>query len=236
MPHLHFGGHDWQLLADHALFWPKRQALIVADLHFEKASWFALSGQYLPPFDSVATLSRLTTLVKQHDAQELWCLGDNFHDDAGPARLSEEARILLAQLAAATQIIWITGNHDDGAQFIGESHIEATVDGVVLRHEARPGELRPELSGHFHPKVKVQTAVRHITRPCFVHSGNHLILPAFGALTGGLDIGHPVLSVLHGGRGQALLAANNRLLAIPLPAPATATCVGKRNKAQRQRV
>jgi uncharacterized protein len=91
---------------------------------------------------------------------------------------------------------------------------------VMLRHEAQPGETRPELSGHFHPKLRIATTARSITRPCFVASRQHLILPAFGALTGGLDVGHPALLAVHQGVGEALVATSNRLHRAPLPTPA----------------
>ena len=68
---------------------------------------------------------------------------------------------------------------------------EAVVDGLVLRHEADPREPRPELSGHFHPKLRVRVRGRQVSRRCFVATATKLILPAFGALTGGLERRHP---------------------------------------------
>lgn len=211
-----FGGQRWQLLADRALFWPARRALIVADLHFEKASWFARTGQYLPPFDSEATLVRLTALANRTGATELWCLGDNFHDDDGPARMTASAMRLLDRLAAQLRLVWITGNHDDGARFAGESHAEIAVDGVVFRHEAAATETRPELSGHFHPKLRIATSARHITRPCFLAFANRMILPAYGCLTGGLDVVDPALIALHQQQGEALVVTERRLISVPL--------------------
>ena len=211
-----FGEHRWQALADRALFWPARRALIVADLHFEKASWYALSGQFLPPFDSEATLARLVRLVERTDARELWCLGDNFHDAAGPDRLSEAAQAMLAALAARARLVWITGNHDADAAFADEAHAESLIDGVVLRHEAEPGETRPEISGHFHPKFRVATAARTISRPCFVIGGNRLLLPAFGALAGGLDARDAALARFHAPDARALVATERALLSVSL--------------------
>jgi uncharacterized protein len=230
MAPLHFGGHDWQLLPERALFWPARRALIVADLHFEKASWFARTGQYLPPFDTLETLARLQRLAAKVDARELWCLGDNFHDDAGPDRLQPNAVRLLADLSAQLRLTWITGNHDDGARFSGEALVEAEIDGVVLRHEALPGEQRPELSGHFHPKVRVITAARTIARPCFLHAANRLILPAFGALTGGLDVHDPALAAFRQGDASALVVTDKRLLSLPLGQSITGRHQRRRNR------
>src|SRR5947209_5598199 len=107
-----FGGHELLALPQGALFWPARRALLVADLHLEKASWFALRGQMLPPYDSLATLADLEALVAATAAREVWCLGDSFHDIAGCDRLPQAAQDALARLTGGTHWTWITGNHD----------------------------------------------------------------------------------------------------------------------------
>ncbi len=215
-----FAGHDLVALAEGALLWPARRALIVADLHFEKASWFARHGQMLPPYDSIATLTALAALVARHDPREIWCLGDSFHDDAGVERLPMPARALLDGLMAGCRWVWITGNHDGAlaGRCAGEVCAEAWVDGMMLRHEAQAGETRPELSGHFHPKLRVRLRGRHVSRRCFVASSTRLILPAFGALTGGLDAAHPAIIGVVGDRAEALIALEDRLLRFPLAA------------------
>lgn len=185
---LSFGGHDFQVVGGKALFWPVRKALIVADLHLEKASWFAARGQMLPPHDSLATLEALAALITATGAEDIWCLGDNFHDAEGPARLLPNARTLLAQLTATTRWTWITGNHDAVLpQTIGGNVCaEMMAAGLVLRHQADVTDPRPELSGHFHPKHRSTARGRSVTRPCFVEGPSKLLLPAFGALTGGM--------------------------------------------------
>lgn len=215
-----FAGHDLVALPQGALFWPARRALLVADLHFEKASWFARFGQMLPPYDSLATLADLTALVAATDAAELWCLGDSFHDSAGCERLPATAREALTTLTARLRWVWITGNHDAGLvdHCGGEIMIEAEVEGLLLRHEAEPGEPRPELSGHFHPKLRLTVRGRRVARRCFVATDRKLILPAFGALTGGLDADHPEIVRAVGGRAEALVALEDRLLRFPLAA------------------
>ena len=174
-----------------ALFWPARSALLVADLHLEKASWFARLGQMLPPYDSLATLADLTALAASTGARET-----------------------LTALTAATRWAWIVGNHDPGFtdQCGGEIVDEAEIDGVVLRHEADPHETRPELSGHFHPKLRITHRGRLVSRRCFVATDRKLILPAFGALTGGLDATHP--EILRA--AEALVPVAERLLRFPL--------------------
>lgn len=217
---LSFAGHDFKALAEGALYWPARRALLVADLHFEKASWFAVRGQMLPPYDSIATLSDVTALVDRTDAQELWCLGDSFHDSAGCERLPEQARAMLTGLTARLDWRWITGNHDSKLldHCGGTIEEEAVVDGLVLRHEAEPGETRPELSGHFHPKLRLRLRGRHVARRCFVATETKLILPAFGALTGGLDAHHPEIIRAVGSGAQALVALESKLLRFPIAA------------------
>lgn len=215
-----FGGHDLVPMADAALFWPARGALLVADLHFEKASWFASFGQLLPPYDSVETLARLEALVTATGARELWCLGDSFHDGRGVERMPARARTMLDRLTATLDWTWVVGNHDPhlddriGGRVIDEIEVE----GVLLRHEAQPGETRPEISGHFHPKLRITVRGRRIARRCFVHSDRKIILPAFGALTGGLDAADPAIGRAVGRPAQALVPTPDRLLRFPLAA------------------
>jgi DNA ligase-associated metallophosphoesterase len=215
-----FCGHDLMALPQGALFWPSRRALLLADLHLEKASWFARLGQMLPPYDSIATLADLTALAVSTGAEEIWCLGDSFHDRHGCERLPARARTMLTALTAATRWTWITGNHDSGIPDPCGGRIarEAEVDGLLLRHEADPAETRPELSGHFHPKLRITRRGRQVSRRCFVATRRKLILPAFGALTGGLDAAHPEIVRAVGLPAEALVPVADRLLRFPIAA------------------
>jgi uncharacterized protein len=219
-----FGGQHWQALTCGALYWRERRALIVADLHLEKASAYAARGRMLPPYDSLATLAALARALADSQARELWCLGDSLHDDAGTARMAPETQRSLAALTAHCRWVWITGNHDPAPapELGGEIAPEALIDGVMLRHEAEPGETRPEISGHFHPKWRLQVRGRAISRRCFVLSQTRLILPAYGALTGGLDAQAPPIRMLTGGAAEALVPLRDRLLRFPLRNPALA--------------
>jgi DNA ligase-associated metallophosphoesterase len=158
--------------------------------------------------------------VDRTDALEFWCLGDSFHDAAGCDRLSPAARSALTALTTRLAWTWVTGNHDAALSDPcgGEVQAEAEVDGLVLRHEADPYELRPELSGHFHPKLRVSHRGRLVARRCFVATGNKVILPAFGALTGGLDASHPEIVRAVGRDAEALIAVEDRLLRFPIVA------------------
>jgi uncharacterized protein len=215
-----FCGHELMALPQGALFWPARRALLVADLHLEKASWFARLGQMLPPYDSVATLADLTALAVTTDAREIWCLGDSFHDRHGCDRLPARAREMLTSLTGSTRWTWIAGNHDPGfADHCGGVIVEeAEVEGLILRHQADPAEPRPELSGHFHPKLRITQRGRLVSRRCFVATARKLVLPAFGALTGGLDACHPEIVRAVGPDAQALVPVADRLLKFPIAA------------------
>jgi len=218
-----FGGVDLSLLEPGAVFMPARRALLIADLHFEKASFYAGGGQMLPPYDTIATLADLERLHQATGATEIWCLGDSFHDARGCERLSPEARARLRALTDATRWTWIVGNHDKNASAMAETcggtvMDEALVDGLLLRHEASPSETRPELSGHFHPKLRLRLRGRHVARRCFVMSPTKLILPAFGALTGGMDADDPVILRAVGRPAQALVPVSDKLLRFPIAA------------------
>ena len=221
---LSFAGRAFVALSSGALFWPERRALLVADLHFEKASWFAMRGQMLPPYDTAATLAELSALTAATGAREVWCLGDSFHDARGCERLSAPDRATLTGLTAAHRWVWITGNHDAGSgrgltdRCGGELMDEAELDGLVLRHEARAADGRPELSGHFHPKLRLTVRGRRVARRCFVATATKLILPAFGALTGGLDADHPEIVRAVGPAAEAWVPVRDKLLKFPLAA------------------
>ncbi len=215
---LSFAGHDFLALPEAALFWPAHGALLVADLHFEKASWFARFGQFLPPHDSAATLDLIEALVERTGARAVWSLGDSFHDADGAARLDRRTRERLAALTGRLDWIWITGNHDIGIEHMpgGRRLAEAEMDGIHLRHEADATDPNPEISGHFHPKLRLSLRGRHVSRRCFVESDSKLILPALGALTGGLDAGHGEIRRAVGPGARALVPIADRMLRFPL--------------------
>jgi DNA ligase-associated metallophosphoesterase len=215
-----FAGHGFFATPEGALFWPEHSALLVADLHLEKASWFARLGQMLPPYDSIATLSALDRDIERTEARRLYCLGDSFHDRFGCDRLPADARELLASMTARVDWMWITGNHDAG--FIdhcgGRIAEEVEIGGILLRHVAVEGDPTPEMSGHFHPKLRLAMKGRSVSRRCFVASATKLILPAYGTLTGGLDAHHPEILRKVGPGASALVPVTGRLLRFPIAA------------------
>jgi DNA ligase-associated metallophosphoesterase len=215
-----FAGETFSATAEGALYWPAQQALLVADLHLEKASWFARFGQFLPPYDSHATLTALAAEIERTGARRLYCLGDSFHDRFGCDRLPPSARALLTSLTSTLDWTWIVGNHDPGFSDHCGGRIEEEVEvgGIILRHEAVRGEPRPEISGHFHPKLRVHLRGRQVSRRCFVTSATKIIMPAFGSLTGGLDAHHPEILGSVGDQAAALVPVSDRLLRFPLAA------------------
>ena len=213
-----FAGEDFALVAGRALFWARERALLVADLHLEKASFFARFGQLLPPYDSRETLERVAHAIGATGARRVFCLGDNFHDRGGAERLEPHAAGMLDALTRAVDWVWITGNHDRGVVPGGQALDEVEIAGLLLRHEARRGETRPELSGHFHPRLQLTLHGRRIVRPCAVASESRLILPAFGALTGGMNAADPaILKALQPARNvDAVIDAGGKLARFPL--------------------
>ena len=208
-----------------AIYWPAERTLLVSDLHLEKGSYYAQRGQMLPPYDSRATLERIADAVKATGARRVITLGDNFHDDAGTHRLDDYASGMLEALTRTLDWVWITGNHDENMHrsFGAEMVNELELSGIVLRHEAKRGETKPELSGHYHPKMRVKVRERHIARPCAVVSrnkdtGDRMILPAFGAYTGGMDAGDPVIleALSPANQIDAVLPAKGKMLHFPL--------------------
>lgn len=172
----------------------------------------------LPPYDSRATLDELAGLITKTAAEKVFCLGDNYHDDEGEARLEGEAAGLLTKLTQNTQWVWISGNHDRDVSGLwgGEVKDEWTGDGLALRHEATADTMLPEISGHFHPKLRVPVRGRHVSRRCFVKAEKHLIMPAFGALTGGLAANHPAIEQAVAGPAEAVIALKEKLVRFDL--------------------
>ncbi len=220
---LTLAGQEFVIVDRTALWWPERRVLMVADLHCEKASWFATKGQMLPPYDSAETLGRLAHIAAAMGAAHIYCLGDNFHDDAGVDRLAPSAHDQIARLVRDHDLQWIVGNHDPALKRAvpGRVHSETKIGPLTLRHEAMDPLVGIELSGHFHPKARIRVGGRIISRPCFIaaeqaaHDGRHLgriILPAFGALTGGLDAGSDAIAALFPAGYHALVPTAGRLL------------------------
>lgn len=171
-----------------ALYWEDERLLVVSDLHLEKGSSFAMRGVLLPPFDTVATLGRLGAVITRYQPRAVIALGDSFHDRDAHGRLSAESRDILAALRAGRDWIWIAGNHDPDlpSDLGGSVAAEVSIGAVAFRHE--PTGAHGEIAGHLHPKARVSRRGRSVERRCFAADGDRLVMPAFGAYAGGLNI------------------------------------------------
>jgi DNA ligase-associated metallophosphoesterase len=173
-----------------ALYWPEEGLLVVSDLHLEKGSAFAVRGVLIPPYDTATTLDRLSGVLLRYAARMVVALGDNFHDRGGPARLASADRAHLLELQRGRDWVWIAGNHDpDPGEGIGGAFARSLALGpLVFRHEPMPGRGEGEIAGHLHPAARILQRGRAQTRKCFAADGARLVMPAFGAYTGGLNI------------------------------------------------
>jgi len=173
-----------------ALWLERERTLVVADLHLEKGSSFARKGQMLPPYDTRETLARLEAEARVTGAAAIVLLGDTFHDGEAEERLDREDAARLTALAAGRDLVWVVGNHDeDGpAALPGQVLADLALAGLNLIHEPTAGPARAEVAGHLHPCARVVGKSASVRRRCFVTDGERLILPAFGAYAGGLNI------------------------------------------------
>ena len=196
-----------------ALVWPDENLLVVADLHLEKGSSFTRSGSVIPPYDSRASIERLTEVLRRWSPKRVISLGDSFHDPDGSDRLSAADREDLGNLTSHHDWIWVSGNHDPSppSDLGGQSAEEVTIGNIVLRHEPSPNTEQAEIAGHLHPKASVRARGRRVSRPCFVSDHRRVLLPAFGCYTGGLNILEPAVAALFPDDYRAYLLGDDRV-------------------------
>jgi uncharacterized protein len=212
-----FGGTTLLADAAGAIYWPDEKLLIVADLHLEKGSAFAARGVLLPPYDTAATLARVAGLIERYAPRLLIALGDSFHDGGGPLRMSAPDRAALTALQRSRDWIWITGNHDphptDGVG--GEFAAALSLGPLTFRHEPSPDAGDGEIAGHLHPVARVAQRGRAISRRCFAGDSRRIVMPAFGAYAGGLNVRDRAITALFGTLGfTAHMLGARRLFSI----------------------
>lgn len=196
------------LIADSAgaLYWPAERALLVADLHLEKASAHAQAGTFLPPYDTRETLIRLAEAIDQYQPSTVIALGDSLHDAKAADRIGAEDFERLRILQEDRQWIWLSGNHDrhSASRLGGRVADQIKLAGITLRHQPAAGSLMHEIAGHLHPAARLSLHGTSIRRPCFVGNGRRLIMPAFGAFAGGLNVLDDAFLPLFGTGGMAV--------------------------------
>lgn len=204
-----------------ALWWPAERTVVFADLHFEKGSAAAArGGALLPPYDTRANLSRMAAVLGQFRPDRVICLGDSFHDRAAPDRLAAADLQRLRDLMAGPDWLWVTGNHDPEVPHWlgGRSAAELRLGRLVFRHAPRhdgPTGEAGEVVGHFHPKARVRVRGRAFSRRCFATDGQRLVLPAFGAYAGGLDVLDPAFHRVLARTFQAWMLGAQEVFPVP---------------------
>jgi DNA ligase-associated metallophosphoesterase len=196
---------------DGSLWWPEERLLAVADLHLEKGSWYGMrTGQLLPPYDTRATLTRLAQAIEETRPRIVLCVGDSFHDGEAASRVdAADAAEIMRLVGAAQDWIWITGNHDPAPprQWGGQASVELAFGPLVFRHQALALPLTDtggEVSGHYHPVASLVVRGRGLRRRCFLTDGTRLILPSYGAYTGGLNARAQAVAAIFSGAYDAL--------------------------------
>ena len=216
---LTLNGEALQLTPEGALFRPACGTLVVADLHFEKGSAMAVRSRRLaPPYDTTATLERLVATMRRLRPKRVVALGDSFHDADGPARLGGAERRRIAALTQAVQWVWIEGNHDPDppTSLGGVGAADYRLGNLLLRHAPASSDAPGEVAGHLHPKAAVDTTARRVSGFCFVTDGQRLLMPAFGAYTGGLDVNAKAIRGLFRKGFRVFLLGRDRLYAFPM--------------------
>jgi uncharacterized protein len=214
---IHLAGERLMLDPAGALFWPTTGLLAVSDLHLEKGSSYARRGQLLPPWDTQATLDRLTRLLRHYQPRIVLALGDSFHDDDGAGRLPSGELARLKAITGAHRFIWVQGNHDRTPPLgVGGEWVETfTTTTLIFRHQA-VAVADGEICGHHHPKAAIPARGGSVSRPCFVADSRRLMMPAFGAYTGGLDVRDAAIARLFPRGGRVFLLGKERLFSFAL--------------------
>jgi uncharacterized protein len=215
---IHMAGERLMLDPMGALFWPETKLLAVSDLHLEKGSSEARKGNLLPPWDTQATLDRLALLLRRWKPATVVTLGDSFHDPEAAARLPPAELARLKMMTDAHRFVWVLGNHDPHPpNGIGGQFVEAlATHPLMFRHQADPRAQAGEIVGHHHPKASIPARGEQVSRPCFVTDTRRLMMPAFGAYTGGLDVRDPAIARLFPRGGRVFLLGRERLFSFTL--------------------
>ena len=188
-------GTQVRLLADKALYWPGEQLLLVADVHFGKAAAYRALGQPVPGGTTATNVERLDALLTANPASHLVFLGDFLHARKSLTPAIHAALLDWRARHPAIRCTVVRGNHDKRA---GDPPAQLGIDVVeepfaigpfALCHAPRDDPSRYVIAGHIHPVYTLRGAARQMLRlPCFVTTDRSVVLPSFGAFTGGYDV------------------------------------------------
>jgi DNA ligase-associated metallophosphoesterase len=189
---LKIAGEEVYLLAERALYWPSASTLVVADLHWGKASTFRAVGIPIPIGTTSDDLARLDSALTRTGARRMVVLGDLFHARAG--RIASHTLAELRRwrsMAAPVEILLVRGNHDRHAgDPPNDLHINcvnspAYVPPFIFRHEPADRGDGYGLAGHVHPGITLMgRGLQRETLPCFLVGQTGTLIPAFGSFTG----------------------------------------------------
>ena len=210
-----------------ALFWPATGLLAVSDLHLEKGSSYARRGQLLPPWDTHATLDRLTAAAAPLAAPHGRRARRSVSRCGRSARLPHGEIARLSTMTEAHRFIWVQGNHDPtppqrhrrrmGAR-VRHHHADLPPSGVARAQTARSAAttIRRRRS----PRAAAASAA-----PASSPTPAACMMPAFGAYTGGLDVRDPAIARLFPRGGRVFLLGKERLFSFALATCAPMTSV-----------
>ena len=209
-----FNNNNFKLNSDGSIFWQEESCLILGDLHLEKSTSYMNQGNFLPPYDTIETLSNLSNTIQKLNASKLILLGDIFHDNKAYKRLGGKEKKIFDDICNFFEVIWIKGNHDNN--FIPKNiktYNKYKKKNLTFTHISETSNIR-EVSGHYHPKVSFKYVGVKITKPCFMIDNKRLILPAYGSYTGGLNLKSRILQSLFSNQLKVYAVGNKKVLEI----------------------
>jgi len=188
-------GEQVLLLPQKALYWPRENMLVIADIHFGKAASFRALGVPVPGGTTRENLDTLDALLALHPARQVLFLGDFLHAKAAHAAATQAALHAWRLARPALRLVVVRGNHDAhagdpparlGIEMVDEPSLQAPFAFCHHPDLLAPGYL---MAGHVHPVYRLRSGWETLRLPCFLAGETRIVLPAFGAFTGG----HPIV-------------------------------------------
>lgn len=183
-------GEELFLLPERAIFWKRKSALLIADLHLAKSGHFRKAGIPVPSYVHEEDLNRLSGILDSIPVEKIYLLGDLFHSHHNLEwKQFEKWRINHSRISVAL----VRGNHDLYEEKKMREHgIDVMYSFMneppffFTHQQTNPSEKTLyNIFGHIHPAIHFRgRAKQSATLPCFWFSENFGVLPAFGNFTG----------------------------------------------------